>query len=319
MGIFRDSGIRAIESGREYAQCLCGWYEPVGAVVCHNASHEGNLRRWPEGSPSVKKEQHVRPFDQAIANIDRALSELMIEAKKEQDAPDTATLRHHAGDLVLSGAAILRRLKRFNDVFEYLPELATERKTTVPATHLAERVQCTYCGGWIMTVQTHISTLKPSCSNKECVEKQLNESYSGRRQKQAPRADNKPSLKTHGYQHSASCYGDCHGADGEPTCAGEWMERYHDPTQPTTKKWGDAEDAQQMANDYRRGMQGKLYRHYKGGAYRVLDVEVDEETGKTRVTYQSVSKEWHWSRTIENFFEQVRTPDGLVARFEKMS
>lgn len=65
----------------------------------------------------------MREFDQAIAHIDRALSEVMIQTKKPQDEADTATLRHHAGDLILSGTAILKRLGRLGDLNEYLRDV----------------------------------------------------------------------------------------------------------------------------------------------------------------------------------------------------
>ena len=67
-----------------------------------------------------------RRFDDTIAHIDRALSEVMIQAKLPQDDADTATLRHHAGDLILSGVAILKRLGRLDDLADYLPKCAAK-------------------------------------------------------------------------------------------------------------------------------------------------------------------------------------------------
>ena len=66
-----------------------------------------------------------RAFDVAVARLDRALSEIMIQANLAHDDADIATLRHHAGDLVLSGVAILKRLGRLEDLAEYLPKEGT--------------------------------------------------------------------------------------------------------------------------------------------------------------------------------------------------
>lgn len=74
-----------------------------------------------------------RPFDIAIGKIDRALSEIMLQAKLPQDDADTATLRHHAGDLILSGVAILRRLNRLTDIAEYLPADYVISSTSPPS------------------------------------------------------------------------------------------------------------------------------------------------------------------------------------------
>ena len=62
----------------------------------------------------------TRQFDRAIASLDRALSEIMIEAKLTQDEADTATLRHHAGDMILAGVAILRKQGKLGDLKELI-------------------------------------------------------------------------------------------------------------------------------------------------------------------------------------------------------
>lgn len=76
----------------------------------------------PAPAPLAAPPDGHRTFDVAIAKIDRALSEVMLQAKAPQDAADAATLRHHAGDLILSGVAILRRLGRLSDLADYLPK-----------------------------------------------------------------------------------------------------------------------------------------------------------------------------------------------------
>ncbi len=63
-----------------------------------------------------------RPFDKSISLLDRALSEIMIHAKRNNlDDADVATLRHHAGDLILAGVSILRRQDKLSDLKEYIP------------------------------------------------------------------------------------------------------------------------------------------------------------------------------------------------------
>lgn len=75
----------------------------------------------------IINESSVRKFDKAIASLDRSLSEIMIQAKlPNQDDADLATLRHHAGDLILCGVAILKRLNKISDINEYIPEDTTK-------------------------------------------------------------------------------------------------------------------------------------------------------------------------------------------------
>lgn len=75
----------------------------------------------------IINESSVRKFDKAIASLDRSLSEIMIQAKlQNHDDADLATLRHHAGDLILCGVAILKRLNKLSDIKEYIPEDTTK-------------------------------------------------------------------------------------------------------------------------------------------------------------------------------------------------
>jgi hypothetical protein len=52
-------------------------------------------------------------------------------------------------------------------------------------------------------------------------------------------------------------------------------------------------------------MAGKRYRHFKGGTYRVMWVDVDEATGEPRVSYRSEALGYVWNRTYSNFTEIV--------------
>lgn len=69
---------------------------------------------------------HQRKFNMTIGNLDRSLSEIMIQAKIEQDIENLATLRHHAGDLILFGIAILKRQEKLNDLKELLTKALKE-------------------------------------------------------------------------------------------------------------------------------------------------------------------------------------------------
>jgi hypothetical protein len=62
-----------------------------------------------------------------------------------------------------------------------------------------------------------------------------------------------------------------------------------------------------------------LYRHYKGGLYRVLfDDAKHTETGEELVVYISVETGKVWVRPVKMFFELVGTANGLVPRFEEV-
>lgn len=71
----------------------------------------------------------------------------------------------------------------------------------------------------------------------------------------------------------------------------------------------DAEVAQSIARGLREGLHGRRFRHWKGGEYAICGVDVDEPTGRVRISYVSVTPGpkhgWVWSRTLENFIEDV--------------
>lgn len=61
-----------------------------------------------------------------------------------------------------------------------------------------------------------------------------------------------------------------------------------------------------------------LYRHYKGGLYKVIAIGVDEKTGDRVVIYQSVEDNSWWVRHIADFTERVLVEDRLQARFTQL-
>lgn len=60
-----------------------------------------------------------------------------------------------------------------------------------------------------------------------------------------------------------------------------------------------------------RSIRPGIYRHFKGGEYRVLTVECSEKTDEEIVRYESVGKpgEEHPPRTVEEFTEEVDKPE----------
>ena len=51
---------------------------------------------------------------------------------------------------------------------------------------------------------------------------------------------------------------------------------------------------------------GKLFRHFKGGLYQVLCIAKDSETGEEMVIYQALYGQYEiYSRPKKNFFEQL--------------
>ncbi len=65
---------------------------------------------------------------------------------------------------------------------------------------------------------------------------------------------------------------------------------------------------------------GTRFRHYKGGLYEVVGTCLIEATLRPGVLYkplQGDSQSVTWFRPIDDFMQQVSTPDGLVPRFTK--
>jgi len=60
-----------------------------------------------------------------------------------------------------------------------------------------------------------------------------------------------------------------------------------------------------------------LYRHYKGGEYRVMGVARHSETEELLVVYQPQygEREW-WVRPLSMFTEQVKIEGRLIPRFQ---
>jgi hypothetical protein len=62
-----------------------------------------------------------------------------------------------------------------------------------------------------------------------------------------------------------------------------------------------------------------LYRHYKGGEYRVLGVARHSETLEPLVVYQALYGERGlWVRPAAMFMETVARPGGSVPRFSQV-
>jgi hypothetical protein len=63
-----------------------------------------------------------------------------------------------------------------------------------------------------------------------------------------------------------------------------------------------------------------IYRHYKGGLYRVLFLARHSETEEAMVVYQALYGErGYWVRPLGHFLEKVRVEGREVPRFDKKS
>lgn len=57
---------------------------------------------------------------------------------------------------------------------------------------------------------------------------------------------------------------------------------------------------------------GSRWRHYKGGFYRVITCSIEEDTLEPLVTYRSEEKGGVWTRTLENWLEEVTVDVGAT-------
>jgi hypothetical protein len=63
---------------------------------------------------------------------------------------------------------------------------------------------------------------------------------------------------------------------------------------------------------------GSLWRHYKGGEYRVLAACVREDTLEPLVLYRSLARGTCWARTLENWRQTVLVDGQQVPRFTQL-
>lgn len=79
---------------------------------------------------------------------------------------------------------------------------------------------------------------------------------------------------------------------------------------------------QNEALAFKAKMNGKKFRHFKGGIYYVLDVAVHSETSELMVIYQSSDTPYIWCRPLDMFLSDVdheKYPDVTQEkRFELM-
>jgi hypothetical protein len=67
-----------------------------------------------------------------------------------------------------------------------------------------------------------------------------------------------------------------------------------------------------------------FYLHYKGNAYFVYSVSVNEANGEHLVHYYSIERKTRWTRTWDNFFMKVEarnasnTMNVMIDRFTKL-
>ncbi len=66
-------------------------------------------------------------------------------------------------------------------------------------------------------------------------------------------------------------------------------------------------------------MEGKYYRHFKGGEYKLLHIALDSETLRKTVVYQALYGERKiWVRDYDMFFSTVVADGRQVARFTEI-
>lgn len=71
--------------------------------------------------------------------------------------------------------------------------------------------------------------------------------------------------------------------------------------------------------DHTEPVPGELWRHFKGGTYRVVAVATEEDTGRALVVYESVADGTTWARALGRWMGWVTTT-GLdtIRRFSRV-
>ncbi len=63
-----------------------------------------------------------------------------------------------------------------------------------------------------------------------------------------------------------------------------------------------------------------IYRHFKGGLYKVLYTAIHSETGEEFVVYQpQYGEQKIWIRPLAMFVEPVESQGNMVNRFERLN
>ena len=67
-----------------------------------------------------------------------------------------------------------------------------------------------------------------------------------------------------------------------------------------------------------KAVKNRLYNHYKGKLYIVIDIACHTETGETTVIYKNVGNDKVWARPIAMFEEQIIVDGEKIERFERL-
>lgn len=64
---------------------------------------------------------------------------------------------------------------------------------------------------------------------------------------------------------------------------------------------------------------GKIYRHFKGNYYKVLELATDAGTLEKMVVYQALYDDKLWVRPLSEFTDSVTKSAGTFKRFQEMT
>lgn len=78
-------------------------------------------------------------------------------------------------------------------------------------------------------------------------------------------------------------------------------------------------DAQKIVADSSEEFpQGSLWKHYKGGTYRIVTTCVDENSLEPLIIYQSIKYGTTWARSFKDWRENVSVSGAEVPRFVRV-